>query len=258
MLECLECRDLLSLAPASISVTATTLDRPGVPSLGADIRRAVGLRRGDPKPGGNLYAPAAPNGGEFTDALGDRRPIRATEPAHPPLPEARLRLQAKALVGVTIARPATTMALGRASTALDAERAPSGPRRAALVTFRQTPQGRPDNLQRLSLDAAEPGIGHFGHAEDERSRRPKRSPCRYLVGIFSDPPTVSTPPSSGASVDLLSAANAYQTSIVSDDKRGHAIQVVNTMFSARSFTNQKDLYYVRRGVPVQGPRPSHP
>src|SRR5580698_5427522 len=59
--------------------------------LGRDIAWGVSLRRGDPKPGGNLYAPAAPNGGQFTDALGDRRPIRATEPAHPPLLEARVR-----------------------------------------------------------------------------------------------------------------------------------------------------------------------
>ena len=154
-------------------------------------------------------------------------------------------------VGVTMARPTATMALGRAIDATDLSLPNSGSRRAALVTFRQTPQGgrtifSTSVLMPRSQAPGAPAMLRTGTEASEAFTR------RYLVGIFSGEPTISAPPSSGAAIDLLSAADAYQTSIVSDDKRGHAIQIVNTMFSARSFTNQKDLYYVEQEVTVQG------
>jgi IPT/TIG domain len=250
VLECLESRDLLSLTPASISVTATTLDRPGaskslgVLSLGASasgeaIQSLAGtytlrpLRTGANSPTHSVIVGPS--------ALQNRRILRYLKRAY----------DAGEAVGVTMARPAAAVALGRAIGAPDAGKPHSGPRRAALVTFRQTPQGgrtifSASVLMPRSQAAGTPAMLKTGTQASEAFTR------RYLVGIFSGATTISAPPSSGAAIDLLSAADAYQTSIVSDDKRGHAIQIVNTMFSARSFTNQKDLYYVEQEVTVQG------
>jgi hypothetical protein len=60
------------------------------------------------------------------------------------------------------------------------------------------------------------------------------------------------PSASGPAIDLLQQADAYQTSVVQHNNQGHAIQIVNTFYSARSFTNQKDVYYVEQEIAVQG------
>jgi hypothetical protein len=158
---------------------------------------------------------------------------------------------AGATVGIARARPAAAMALRRAIGAPELGIPHSGPLRAELVAFRQVQQGGRTTfsasvlMPRDEIPATPAALKAGNQAADQFI-------CNYLVGDFSAPPTIPTPPTSGETIDLLKVADAYQTSIVRDDSKGHAIQVVNTMFSARSFTNRKDVYYVDQEIAVQG------
>jgi hypothetical protein len=87
-------------------------------------------------------------------------------------------------VGVTMARPTATMALGRAIDATDLSLPNSGSRRAALVTFRQTPQGgrtifSTSVLMPRSQAPGAPAMLKTGTQASEAFTR------RYLVGIIS-------------------------------------------------------------------------
>jgi hypothetical protein len=159
--------------------------------------------------------------------------------------------EAGATVGVTRARPSVAMVLGRAIGAPELGFPYKGPLRAELVAFRQVQQGgrtisSASVLMPQDKIPAKPAARKAGiKAADQFARN-------YLVGVFSATPTLPAPPASGQSIDLLKIADAYQTSIVREDNSGHAVQIVNTFFSARSFTNRKDVYYVQQEIAIQG------
>jgi hypothetical protein len=66
-----------------------------------------------------------------------------------------------------------------------------------------------------------------------------------LSRIFSATPEVpEAPPGSNAQQRLLQLAESYQSHAIQSDSYGNQVQIVNTVWAARSFLNSADLYYV--------------
>jgi hypothetical protein len=168
----------------------------------------------------------------------------------------RQAYEAGATVAVTRAGPAAARLLGRALGSPELGVPFAGPRRADLVAFRQVHQdGRSvfnvSVLMPRDRSTATPTARKEGNLAADRLDRD------FLVRAFSAPPVLPAAPTSGEPpIDLLKVADAYQTSLVKDDSEGHAVQLVNTVFSARSFTNRKDVYLVQQEIAVQGPASS--
>jgi hypothetical protein len=123
-----------------------------------------------------------------------------------------------------------------------------GDRPAELVAFRKADQGGRTVSSTFVLPPivqvpVAPGNRKLGRAEAAQSVR------AYLQGIFSAPPAVpARPKAGGPAQDLLAISTATMNTQLYYDVSGAAIQVTNTVYSVRSFTNSEDFYYFLQEV----------
>jgi hypothetical protein len=119
-----------------------------------------------------------------------------------------------------------------------------GVRRAELVAFRKIDQGGRTIFStsilppttHVSVAPADRKAGRQLNAQDVRT---------YLQGLFSATPAVPAQPEVSATpVDLLSVAAAAMTTNLYHDDSGAELQLTDTVYSVRSFTNSADYYYV--------------
>lgn len=124
----------------------------------------------------------------------------------------------------------------------------SGAPRASLVVFRNTPidgvRSRPETTVLLPRES-EAGAGVDRVSAD-------RNVLDDLSAVFA--PATETIGAPSSSSNLLDLANSYVTREIRSNDAGDAIQVVNTVFAARSFLNQADFYYVQQEVDYQAGR----
>ena len=72
-----------------------------------------------------------------------------------------------------------------------------------------------------------------------------KNDIQALSRIFSATPDVpEPPPGSNPQQNLLQLAESYQSHVLHSDSYGNQVQLVNTVWAARSFLNSADLYYV--------------
>jgi hypothetical protein len=130
---------------------------------------------------------------------------------------------------------------------------PNGVRRADLVVFREVNQGgRTDYSTSIVLPQkidvpATPAQLQAGE------RAYSRTELTYLKKVFAATPATPPPPRvSGAAQDLLQIASANSTSwLWPTGVPGASLQVVNTVYAARSFNENADYYYVLQEVDAQ-------
>jgi hypothetical protein len=117
--------------------------------------------------------------------------------------------------------------------------------KAALVAFRETDLGvRTHHSMDVILPRElSPRLGAAGRrASDERM-------IGVLSRLFSATPVVpGASPGSSPMNNLLEVADSYQTSMVGTGQYGDQVQIVNSIWAARSFLNSEDLYYVLQEV----------
>src|SRR5262249_1811495 len=119
-----------------------------------------------------------------------------------------------------------------------------GVRRAELVAFRKIDLGGRTIFSTSIL----PPTAHVSVAPADRQagRRYDAQGVRaYLPGVFSATPAVPAQPKvSRAALDLLNVASAYMTTNLYHDDSGAELQLTDTVYDVRSFTNSADYYYV--------------
>lgn len=153
---------------------------------------------------------------------------------------------------VALARtgPNAVRYLANALGAPDLAQSDQGAGRAELVAFRKIDQGGRSLFSASVLLPRSPT-----RAEPPATRAERRGADlvarNFVIDAFAARAPLDAPSTGGDPPDLLDLANAYQTSLLKHDGKGRATQVVNTIYSARSFTNRKDLYYVSQEVSVQ-------
>jgi RTX calcium-binding nonapeptide repeat (4 copies) len=133
---------------------------------------------------------------------------------------------------------------------------------ADLVAFRKAirPDGRTHEstgvlLPRAAVDM-KPAQARHGQREADRLA------IEWLSGVFSATPVVPDPPPAlgdngscpGSPVNCLQTlADSYLSRTVVQGFQGSQIQIVNTVWGARSFQNQADLYYILQETDYHGP-----
>lgn len=77
-----------------------------------------------------------------------------------------------------------------------------------------------------------------------------RSDLRGLERIFAETPELPGPPPPGqiTQQNLLELAESYESHAIQTDTYGNSVQLTNTVWGARSFTDSVDLYYVLQEV----------
>jgi len=93
--------------------------------------------------------------------------------------------------------------------------------------------------------------------EQERERqlaRADRNDVQALSRIFSATPELPEQPPLGSSPqqNLLELAESYESSGIQSDSYGNQVQLVNSVWAARSFTNSVDLYYFLQEADFHG------
>jgi len=134
---------------------------------------------------------------------------------------------------------------------------------ADLIAFRRAirPDGRLHESTSILLPREEM---ERPRSEARRGRREAdRLAVEWLSGVFSGTPVLAD--SAGACMNispeqcLQKLANSYQSKIVRSSpivqNTNMTVQIVNTVWGARSFQNQEDLYYVLQEVDYNGPVP---
>jgi hypothetical protein len=123
---------------------------------------------------------------------------------------------------------------------------PAGVSRVDLVAFRKINQGGRTMFSTSIL----PPMVHVwvAPADREMGRRLDAQGVRtYLQGVFSATPADPATPNVGGPVqDLLAIANAYSSTNLYHDGSGTQLQLTNTIYDVRSFTNNADYYYVNQ------------
>jgi IPT/TIG domain/RTX calcium-binding nonapeptide repeat (4 copies) len=125
---------------------------------------------------------------------------------------------------------------------------PDGVRRSELIAFRQSDQGGRTVFSTSIL----PPTAHVPVARADRKegrQQDAQGVSSYLQRIFSATPAVPAQPNlGGPAQDLMAIANAdVQTQLYHDDS-GAELQLTNTIYSVRSFTNKVDYYYVLQEI----------
>ena len=89
-------------------------------------------------------------------------------------------------------------------------------------------------------------------------RRADNGAIEWLSRVFSGTPVLPDPtPGDSPENNLINLANSYESSAIATDTNGNETQIVNWVWSARSFQDQQDLYYVLQEVDFRlGPNTS--
>jgi hypothetical protein len=124
-----------------------------------------------------------------------------------------------------------------------------------LVAFRRAirPDGQTHESTSVLLPRQGKLVGDKRKADDNA--------IEWLSQVFSGRPIVPglAPGDDGTCQNVLpteclqSLANSYQSKIRVEGSIGDAVQIVNTVWGARSFNNQLDLYYILQETDYSGP-----
>ncbi len=129
---------------------------------------------------------------------------------------------------------------------------PSGVSRAALVAFRKVDEGA-QALGSTSVLLPEVKVPTTPGEQAAGKKAVIQGDRAYLDGIFTATPAIAAPPQLADSPpNLADLATAYTSSIRSSYDNGEADQIIDTVYAARSFTNQEDLYFVDQEIDVSG------
>ena len=125
---------------------------------------------------------------------------------------------------------------------------------ADLVAFRRAT--RPDGRTHESTSFLPPRLA-VGLPSAQAKRGLREADARsieWLSQVFSGTPVVPDPPpgDDGPIQNLLNLANSYQFHIQVSDAGGDSVQIVNSVWAARSFLNQMDLYYILQEIDYHG------
>jgi len=120
----------------------------------------------------------------------------------------------------------------------------TGVARVALVAFRKVQENgaahfSSDVLPWKAVAAAPQGSPGAGAAPGA----PPPLTASWLDRVFATTPTVPTPPPGASESNLLDLACSYESSTIGTGPNEDAVQIVNTIWDARSFHNQMDFYY---------------
>jgi hypothetical protein len=127
---------------------------------------------------------------------------------------------------------------------------PAGVSRADLVAFRKINQGG-RTLFSTSLLTPVVNVPATPAQRLAGSRAVNQGDRAYLAGVFTPTPAVPAPPQNAdPQNNILQLADAYESSAHSSDSYGADAQLVDTVWDARSFTNQVDYYYVQQEFDV--------
>jgi hypothetical protein len=129
---------------------------------------------------------------------------------------------------------------------------PADVRRADLVAFRKVNEGG-RTIFSTSVLLPQVNVPTTPAARAAGNQANIRGDRAYLDRIFTATPALPAPPrGADPQTNLLQLANAYQSSFRQRNSAGYAAQEVNTVYAARSFSNQIDLYYVDQEIDVDG------
>ncbi len=81
-------------------------------------------------------------------------------------------------------------------------------------------------------------------ARQQRLQTADASDIQALSRIFSATPFVPEPPPGDTPNNLIELAESYMSQAIQTDYYGNQVQIVNSVWAARSFLNSADLYYV--------------
>ena len=133
---------------------------------------------------------------------------------------------------------------------------PKGVKRLELVSFQNVDVGG-RNVLRTSVLLPKT---HARVKPGERLsglRTADRRAADFLNKVFTAPPNLPVPTGVGdQSQSLLQIADAYQVSTLGQNAHGDDMQIVDTIYAARSFTGAKDLYYVEQEIDVFNQSPA--
>jgi hypothetical protein len=115
---------------------------------------------------------------------------------------------------------------------------PEGDETAALIFVRQAPRpgGRGTDYSTGIFPSPPPPATPNQGLPDERT-------IELLSRVFSATAIVPEAPVDSPANDLLQLADSYTFSNLTQDPQGDELQVVNSVWSVRSFQNQEDFYY---------------
>jgi hypothetical protein len=133
---------------------------------------------------------------------------------------------------------------------------PAGVSQASLITFRKINEGARTVFSTSILDPQ----AHVSVAPSKRvtgQRLAAQGVRNFLQKAFSVTPAVAAPPNLGGPMqDLLNIANAYTSTNLYTDDSGAQLQLTDTIYNVRSFTNSADYYYVNQELlATQGTNP---
>jgi Ca2+-binding RTX toxin-like protein len=147
-------------------------------------------------------------------------------------------------VALANATPSSTASLARILDDSGQVNFPDGVRRAELVAFRKINQG---GQTVFSTSILLPTT----HVQVPRADRKEgrqldaQGVSNYLQQVFSATPAVAAQPQlGGPAQDLLTIADAKMQITQYHDSSGAQLQLTNTVYDVRSFTNMADYYYV--------------
>jgi|GEM_PF-1164314 len=125
---------------------------------------------------------------------------------------------------------------------------PDGVARADMITFRRIDQ---DGRTLFSTSVLLPTVGVSSRPARQRAgnRASNQAIRAFQANVFSTTPSIPAAPTiTDPQSNLIQIAAGYQTNVFQPDQVGNYVQVVNMIYSARSFLNQADLYYVNQEV----------
>jgi hypothetical protein len=156
-------------------------------------------------------------------------------------------------VALTNATPDTAAALASMLGYPTSVAFPAGVSRADLVTFRKIDQGgRTTFSTSILLPVAKvPATPAQRLAGNQANNQTVRT---FLAGVFTATPSLAAPPpSADPGSNLVDLAHAYQSWVLVPNSNGTSAQVVDTVYGARSFTNQEDFFYVDQEIDFDNP-----
>ncbi len=81
-----------------------------------------------------------------------------------------------------------------------------------------------------------------------------RNDVNALSRIFSDTPFLPpAPPDDSPQQNLLLLADSYISHVIATGFQGSQVEIINSVWDARSFLNSADLYYVLQQIGISGP-----
>ncbi len=147
-------------------------------------------------------------------------------------------------VALANATPSSTASLARILDYSGQVKFPDGVHRAELVAFRKVAQGDRTVFSTYIL----PPTTHVQVPRGDRKEGRQldaQGVNKYLQQVFAATPAVPAQPQlGGPAQDLLTIANAYAQTIQYNDTSGAQLQLTDTVYDVRSFTNMADYYYV--------------